>query len=412
MKTIERLKMLNWTKKKKLALGIVILALVFIPFLLGRNNSTASEAIVIQPQKYTEKIVAAGQLQLSKETTLVSEVSGQIEHVGASVGDTISAGSVIISIDNSDQSFQLEQKKANYEDAAAQYQNLIESDYSSAKDALKSSESKKDQAKKSYDAAVSLFQEGAITQIDYMNYKTEYETALGEWNAAKLKAQTLGDGGSLRTSSYSKLQSAKAIYENALADQGKYQITAPWNSVLLKTYVNERDYVQPGSTLADVGEAGSYQIVTELDEKYFPYISKGMKAVISLGDNGKIGETEGSVDVITPKINEDTGTFEVRIGLPAKFPYLASDLTVNIEILLKERENAIVISDQYLVQNEDYVYLYKNGKAVKTAIKYEAGPSAKLLVTDGLKKGDIVIKPSASVQDGVSVKIQKGVEAS
>lgn len=368
--------------------------------------------MTIKLQKYEEKIVAAGQLQLAKETTLIAEVSGEVQAIGAEEGDVVSAGSIIISINDSDRGFQLEQKKAGYENADAQYQHLLGFDYAAAKDDLTGKASRRDKAKKAYDAAVELYGQGAMSQIDYLEYKADYEAAQADWNAAKLKVASLEEGGALRSSSYAQMQSAKASYESALNDQKKYQIAAPWDTVLLNTYVNEHDYVRQGDRLADIGEAGSFHVVTELDEKYFPFLSKGMKSMIFTGDPGKSEGMEGMIDVISPQINSDTGTFKVMIGLPDKFPYLASDLTVNVEILLREKDNAVVIPESYLISGESSVYLYQSGKAKKIHIEYEAGPSSNLMVTAGLKEGDVIVKPNPSVQDGKSVKINKGVGAS
>ncbi len=406
------LKHINWTKRKQIALIILIISVFFFIFLLSRGNSGDAATFTVQSQKYEEKIVAVGQLQLAKETTLISEVSGEILTIGAEEGDIISADSIIISINDSDQNFQLEQKKASYVNAEASYQYLVDFDYASAKQELVSQTSKKEQTQKSYESAGSLYQEGALSQIDFLEYKSDYEAALAAWNTARLKVQSLEEGGSLRSSAGAQLQSAKTSYEGALNDQKKYQITVPWNSVLLKTYVSEHDYIQPGEPLAEIGQAGSYHVITELDEKYFPYLEKGMKAMISLGDSGNRNGAEGIVDVISPKINNETGTFEVTIAIPAEFRYQASDLTVNVEIMVIEKKNAIVIPEDYLIEGDSYVYLYQNGKAVKAEVKYENGLSSKLLITEGLKDGDIIIMPDAPIQDGNTVKINKGDGAS
>lgn len=400
------------TRKKLIAVAGFAVPVILAVFLLSGKNGNEVEAITVRLQKYEEKIVAVGQLQLAKETTMISEVSGEIKAIGAEDGDVIPAGSVIISIDDTDRDFQLEQKKAGFENAKAQYQHLLDFDYAAAKEDLAGQTSKKDQAKQSYEAAAELYQQGAMSKIDYMKYKADYEAAAASWNTAKLKVQSLEEGGALRSSTYAQLQSAQASYESALNDQQKYHITAPWTAVVLKTYINEHDYVQPGDQLADIGEAGSYHVVADLDEKYYPYLSKGMKAMISVGDLGKSDEMEGSVEVISPKINSDTGTFQVKIGVPEDFPYLASDLTVNVEIMIEEKENAIVIPGQYLIDGDSGVYLYRNGKAVKTMIQYKTGPSSNLLVTEGLKEGDTVIKPYPFVEDGEAVKISKGVGVS
>ncbi len=408
----EKINKIHWTKKKVLAIAFALLVLVFVFFLLEKNNSDGAESMTIQLQKYDERIVAVGQLQLTKETTLVSEISGEVIAVAAKEGDTVSAGAIIITIADLDRDYQLEQKKADYLDADAQYKHLIEYDYIAAKEDLNRLAYQKEQEQKSYDAAASLYAEGALSESEYLEYQSSYKAIVAQWNTAKLKVQALAEGGTLRTSAYSQMQSAQAIYDSALKDGEKYTISAPWNSVLLKAYVSQHDYVQPGDALADIGEAGNYHVVTELDEKYFPYLIKGMKATISLGDGGNGGDAEGSVDVITPKINEETGTFQVLISLPKEFPYQASDLTVNVEIQIEEKEDAVVIPQQYVIAKESSVYLYQNGKAVKTEIQYESGISSDVLVKEGLNEGDVIIRPGVGIEDGKTLEISKGDGAS
>ncbi len=404
----------EWVKRKRIVLVLPVLAAVAVLlFYFSMNGEEEkAEALTIRLKPYTEKIVAVGQLQLARETTLVSEVSGEILWIGAREGDVTPEGSVIISIHDSDQEFQLEQKKASYENADAEYRNLIDFDYLAAREDLAGQNTKKEQAKISYEAAVKLFEEGALSRVDFLDYKSDYETALAVWNTARLKVDSLGEGGALRNSAYARLQSARSAYESALRNQEKFRITVPWNSVLLKLYVSEYDYVRPGDKLTEVGEAGSYHAVAELDEKYYPYLSEGMKAVVSLDGQKSLGVAEGVVAVITPKINSDTGTFEVKISLPEEFPFRASDLTVNVEIITKEQNQAIVIPEQFLVERKSAVYLYQNGKAIETPIKYQSGPSSNLVVTDGLKEGDIIIRPNSYVQDGKVVRIREGAESS
>lgn len=401
----------EWTKGKKVAL-ILLAATVISVLFLSTGNRGETEAVVVKRQNYSEKIAAVGQLQLARETTLVSEVSGDIQFIGAEEGDYVTAGSLIISINDSGQEFLLQQKKAEYESAEAQLRNLAEFDYPAANAELISQSKKKEKAQKAYEAALELYEQGAISQIDFLQYQAEYEAASAAWNTAKLKVDSLGKGGALYNSADSQLQRAQSIYENALNDREKYQITVPWNAILLKAYVSENDNVRSGDLLAEIGESGSYHVITELDEKYFPYLSAGMRASISMDGEMKHGGTEGKVVGITPKINSETGTFQVKIALPDQSPYQASDLTVNVEILIREWEDALVIPEEYLNIQDSSIYLYQNGRAVKTSVKYEAGPSSNILIIDGLREGDIVLKPDAGIQNGQKVWISKGVEAS
>jgi multidrug efflux pump subunit AcrA (membrane-fusion protein) len=388
------------------------LVLVILTIILFPSRADSAESITIEAKDYDEKIVAVGLLQFTNETSFKAEVSGAIKSITVEEGAFISAGSILIEFDDANQGFQLEEMQASYIDAQAQYNQLVEFDFLVAKEELRRLTALKEQAKKTYENAMNLYKEGAISQSAMQESKAYYDTVVAQWTSANLKVKSLEQGGPLREAALSRVQGVKAMYDRTLETSSKYQIKVPWDSVLLKAYVQPEDYVQVGQLLAEIGEQGSYQVTTELDEKYFPYISKGLKASVFVGEN-RAEAIEGKINIITPKINENTGTFGVKIELPSEFPYQASDLTVNVEIKLKEQKDAITLSAQYLIEEEDdvYVYLFKNGTIQKTRIEIERGSSSTVLVLEGLQAGDVIVKPSPELEDGDSVKISKGAGA-
>ncbi len=74
-------------------------------------------------------------------------------------------------------------------DAEAQYDHLVEFEYQTAKAELSRLTSVKDQAKNAFDNATQLYKEGAISQSAYTEQKLNYESALAQWNTAKLNLQ-------------------------------------------------------------------------------------------------------------------------------------------------------------------------------------------------------------------------------
>lgn len=403
----------SMSKKRKIIAGAVTLVvLIALTSAISGGAGNQMEGMALQKIDYEEKIVAAGLLQLAQETSLTAEVSGVVDAVLAKDGDILTAGSILIHIDDQDQSFQTEERKASYLDAESQYRQIVEIDYRAAKSELSRLTSLKSKALKANNDAKSLFQEGAISQTAMNDAQLNYEMVQTQWDAANLKVQSLSEGGALRNSALSRLEGAKATYQRAEDVSDSFHITVPWDSVVLKTYVEPQDYVQAGQVIADVGQQGGFYVNAELDEKYFPYLTKGMPAMISIGQD-KIGEIEGKIDVITPKINEETGTFEVKVSLPSSFPYQASDLTVNIEIILQSVPDALIVPTDYLVQDTGkkdgaYVYLYQGGKVVLTEITVNQGSSEKAIVEKGLSPGDVIVKPVPGLMDGDKVKVSEG----
>lgn len=399
------------SKRNRIVVGAVAIAIVVSLFSFGGDGSDGMQAMTITAADYEEKIVAAGLLQMAQETSLTAEVSGVVDAVLAKDGDLLTAGSILVHIDDQSQTFQTDTSKATYLDAQAQYRQLVEVEYRSAQAELARLRSLKAQAEKSYQDAQKLFQEGAISQNALAVEKANYDSVVVQWNAADLKVKSLSEGGALRSSAYSRLEGAKATYDRAEDVASNYHISVPWDSVVLKTYVKPQDFVQAGQIIADIGQNSAYHVVVQLDEKYFPYLTKGMPAMVSVGEN-RVGAYEGKVDVITPKINEETGTFDVEVTIPPDFPYQASDLTVNIEILLQSVPKAITVPAEYLVVDPEgkqgtFVYLYQGGKAVLTEVEVTRGPGSKSVISKGLTEGDVILLPVPELKDGDSVTVSK-----
>ncbi|NCB44198.1 MAG: efflux RND transporter periplasmic adaptor subunit, partial [Clostridia bacterium] len=248
-------------------------------------------------------------------------------------------------------------------------------------------------ARTDYNSAQILYQEGALSRSEFTNKKTAYETVLSQLKAAQLQLQIAED------------------------NRDKYQIRVPWDSLLLKTYVEPGDYVRIGDALAEVGSVGGYRILAELDEKYYPIMEQGLPVLISVGEE-HMGETRGEINTFTPQINPNTGTFEINIHVPDAFPYQASNLTVNLEILLLEEENALVIPQGYLLpegkttgNGEGFVLRYENGTAHKTAVEIDSGFGSNILITRGLQNGDLLLSPVTGLSDGDPVKRYKEGES-
>lgn len=399
----------KWTKKK-IGVVAIILFLVIVLFVYLGGNESGSEYIEVNEQDYTEKIVAVGQLGMENQTAIISQVSGIVDYIGAKEGETVSAQAIIISIYNAEQGFLTEQKNTNYLDVKEQYSSLIEYDYILAKEDFNRAVIVKQQAEKAYTDAQILYIEGAISKNNLDDYQLNYQTALNQWSAANLKFQSMGPGGAKRDSLYYKMENAKSVYESSVENESKYKIRTNWDSVILGAYVQVNDTVKPGDLLMDIGQAKSYTVVAELDEKYFLYLTKGMKVDIHIEGQQKANPLKGEISIITPKINKNTGTFQIVIKLLSDIEFNASDLTVNLEIAIREKTRAIVIPNKYLIENEDSVFVYKNGKASKREVVIERGPSSNVIVENGLADGDIIILPTDTITDGASVELKKGVD--
>lgn len=391
------------TKKRKYiaAAGISLLVIAAV-FVFGRG-SAADKSFKVTARDYSETVVASGVLRLEEETDLVAEVSGSVESLSAQDGDVVSGGAILISVESQDNPLDLGAAQAVYENAQARYDQLVSVDYPAAESALSYQNSLKEQAAKEYRDAQILYSEGAISQNDLNLKQIQLDSTHSQWSAAALRLSSLGEGGAQRLSALADLDAAQAQYEKAEARAGKYDIAVPWDAVLLQSYVSPSDRVEPGQVLARIGKKGGYYVNTELDEKYFPYISKEKEVRISVGD-GRMGEMRGWIVRITPAINTGTGTFEVRIAIPENFPYQASGLSVNIDIVLLQVSDALIVPAAYIASEagKDYVLLQNGASAERKEVEVLRGAGSDVVVVDGLEEGRTILLPGDKNDDAAA----------
>jgi len=390
-------------KKKWIGIGGLVL-LVLVVFLI-KSAGNGVEALRIEKKDYEEKILAVGRLHLEQEISLVAEVRGKVVFLGAREGDTLSAGAILLKMEDEEKGYLLKDKESEYADLQAQYKQIMEYQLPSAKETFKSLTTEKEKAEKEYEDAKQLHQEGAISESQLLEKETKRASLLSQWNVQKLKVEALSPGGTESSALYARLQGAKAAYENALATAQKYMIRVPWEALVLKIHVDAEDFVPMGEVLAEIGKKGNFLVEVELDEKYFPYVSVGQEGRVFLNPEDRKKDSLGSISEISPRIDENKGTFAMVITLPSDFSYQASRLTVNVEIPMKKMEKAIRIPQAYLV-DENSVYLYEGGEARKKKIRIERGLSSSVYVLEGLKEGNVILLPGEGVEEGKRVKIE------
>ncbi len=393
--------------KKIIGLIIILVVSLILYFFIGVfSGDKQYSSLAISTDDYVEKIVATGQAQYATQITILAEVEGRIQSITSRDGQIIPNGNQFLTIYNADQEYELKSKEAAYIQASSDYEQLISFEYPSSVQDSNYLSTEKERAKKDYDSAILLYDTGAISELELLEKKAAYELALSEAQSALYQERSLGDNGALRKNAYAKLENAKAAYDNVLNNQQKYQIIAPWDAILLKAYVNPSDFVSKGDILAEIGKIEEYEVVVDIDEKYYPFLKTGMDASVALENSIENSNTQGVISSITPLINEDTGSFQVIISLPQTFQYQATNLTVTVTLPIYKMDDAIVIPKEYLSDDENHVYLYLDGKTRLTAIEYQKMPSSQLVVIKGLKSGDQIILPDEFLVDGESVKLK------
>ena len=107
-------------------------------------------------------------------------------------------------------------------------------------------------------------------------------------------------------------------------------------------------------------------------------------------DSYKNQTFEAVVDKIYPIMNERSRTFKIEAHFVAPPQKLYPNLTVEANIIIQTKENAIVIPKNYVI-DEEYVFITKDEKR---KIKIGLSNYEKIEVLDGLKAGETIYNPN------------------
>ena len=111
--------------KKVLIWGVGALALVFgVYYFFFRSSGQVEQTMVVQPSEFLQQVSVSGKVVAAQDVALGFSQSGRVSYVRDSVGDQVSAGTVLAEIENGDARAAVAQKEAALAVQQAKLQSL------------------------------------------------------------------------------------------------------------------------------------------------------------------------------------------------------------------------------------------------------------------------------------------------
>jgi len=192
------------------------------------------------------------------------------------------------------------------------------------------------------------------------------------------------------------------------------QFKAPASGVISAIDDGTNGISKAGSVLAEVIDFHSIQAKVQVNEANIKYLKSGQK--VRLTGDGFYGVYSGTVETIYPVAKSTTtasGTQNmvdvlVHINKPDK--ELLPGLSVNASIQVSKEKGIVKLPYDAVLQDDDgteYVFVIRNGKAVRQNISTTNEDSENIVVTKGLHCGELVIDDSNnSAINGENVRLQ------
>ncbi len=309
----------------------------------------------------------AGTVQAGIMSGVASRIMGTVVSLKVREGDRVSAGDVLMELDDRDMRERARAAEAGYREAHA------------AVDAAKEHKNLAEVTHRRYRA---LFEEKVISRQEMDQVETQRNVAESEY----LRAQ----GGLAR---------ATASMEETAVYQGFAKIRAPFSGVVTSKKIDVGGMAIPGMTLLTAEDDSYFRVEAAVDERLAGKVKPGMTVFAVIGPSNQ--RLTGHISEVVPAVDPATRTFLVKVRL--KDRSLKSGLYAKLLIPEGKRE-AILVPRKALVtrgQLEGLFAVDEKGVVTYRLVRTGSLMEDRVEILSGLKSGDrIIIEGVEKAVDG------------
>jgi RND family efflux transporter MFP subunit len=279
-----------------------------------KENTTETNAISVKiagnnsNNSSSPYVTASGKIESESSANLSTRMMGYVTKVNVKVGQNVSAGQLLVSINNTDLQAKKAQVDASILQATAGYNS----------------------AKKDYDRFVNLFSQQSASQKELDDMTARYEMA---------KAG---------------LEAAKQMRNEVMAQFSYSNITAPFSGTVTNTFVKEGDMANPGMPLVSIEGASRLQVTAMVAESDINSITKGMPVTVLVKSNNTT--ISGKVAEVSVSAKNTGGQYLVKINLAKTSNKILSGMFVNVQFPIENKNQTTATTTRVLVPQSALVH--------------------------------------------------------
>ena len=312
-------------------------------------------------------VTASGKIEAENSANVSTRMMGYVTKVQVKVGQKVSAGQLLVSINNSD----LQAKKAQIDASILQATAVFNN------------------AKKDYERFTALFHQQSASQKELDDMTSRYEMA---------KAG---------------LEGAKQMRNEVLAQFSYSNITAPFAGEVTNTFVKEGDMANPGMPLVSVEGASHLQVTAMVSESDITSIKSGMTAKVLVKSSNE--SLIGTVSEVSLSAKNTGGQYLVKINLEKTDAKVLSGMFVNVQFPVANKTKAsesdtVLVPESALVHQGQLTGIYTIGNknvAILRWLRIGKTFGNQVEVLSGLAANEsYILSADGKLYNGAKVSIQ------
>ncbi len=201
----------------------------------------------------------------------------------------------------------------------------------------------------------------------------------------------------------SQIDLAKISYDNAMKALNEAKVYAPVSGIVSAKNVAVSDMVSPGAPAYVIDQEGAAPMVSfNLSEDGANALSVGSPVTVVY--NGQ--EFSAQITELANTANPQTGLYAAKAQTDEPLGTSRSGGVVKVKASTAKAEDAMLLSLDLLEYdgNQPFVYVYRDGKAVRTDVTTGISSAEEIVILSGLTKEDQIITTwHPDLKDGAAV---------
>lgn len=238
-------------------------------------------------------------------------------------------------------------------------------------------------------------------QAQAKDAQTEFERQQGLVKGGAAPSRELDQAATALAVSQATLQEVRARLERA-------QIYAPAGGVLNDLPVEQGEYVQAGTPVAEIVQIDIVKVAVDVPERDVAFFSPGQTVEILADTKGKQQPFLGTITFISSVADERTRSTRMEIKLANPDGILRSGQIVRARLTRQVLENAIMIPLLAVIPMENgyAVYVVEDSKAQRREVQIGVVRGARVQIVQGLQPGDqLIVAGHRFVAPGQNVNV-------
>ncbi|KZL89425.1 efflux RND transporter periplasmic adaptor subunit [Clostridium magnum] len=359
----------------------------------------------IATQNISSEVQYASKLEGVQSVTVSPKSSGKVATVNVNVGDKVTAGQVLFTLDTSELSATLQSQqaalnvsRANVNDSILKYQQSVEKAQITYND-----------ASSNYEKQQKLYDAGAISKQELDKAKLTLDTASLELKNAQDNLNLLQQN-SGSTQAVAAVAQSQANLNSTQVQISNATIASPISGVVSAKNVDVGSIASGTSGTVTIIDISSLKAQITVPDKVIGKLQIGQTVPVVVSAAGD--ETiNGVIDTISPDVDSKNNSYIVKVKIDNSNGNLKAGMFAKVSIPDQQKDNATIVPNEALkVENGvKYIYTVESSKIKRVVVQTGiANDKVTEITTDTVKAGtEIVTEGQSLLTDGEKVNIVK-----